>query len=344
MYQTVIDAQVRDVGRRCDPDGRAYRLVQVADPYEHPDYAAERQRVHEGIARLRADLARRPELGSDTVRTGDPESLRRYLAQPAREFFYRSATMRSWRTDLVPTAMALYNLQRPEEQALPNGVAVDDVARAFFRHAADSLGIRSRAQVMSELAIEHARTAGPARLRWASIACGAALPVFDAVAALARRPGAPLVALTLIDRDHEALDFARCVALTHPGQPGGSYRLIQADLLDTVVAGRPLERHRYHLIEALGIFEYFPDRMAARLARGLYQMLEPGGRLIVANMLRSHPDLLVNQRLIGWPGVRPRSIAQTVTILGRAGIAAETVAVTIPEDGVYAVYHMDSAR
>jgi hypothetical protein len=88
--------------------------------------------------------------------------------------------------------------------------------------------------------------------------------------------------------------------VAHPGQPGGSYRLIQADLLDTVVAGRPPEPDGY-----------------------------------------SHPDLLVNQRLIGWPGVRPRSIAQTVAILERAGIVRARVGVTVPEDGVYAVYHMD---
>jgi hypothetical protein len=61
-------------------------------------------------------------------------------------------------------------------------------------------------------------------------------------------------------------------------------------------------------------------------------------------MLHSHPDLQVNQRLIGWPGVRPRSIAQTTRILERAGIAPDRVVTTIPEDGVYAVYHTDKPR
>ncbi|MDA4835368.1 class I SAM-dependent methyltransferase, partial [Enterobacter hormaechei] len=48
----------------------------------------------------------------------------------------------SWRTRLVPSALALFVVQNPLEDRLPDGTKMDSDSRQWFIHANDAIGVR----------------------------------------------------------------------------------------------------------------------------------------------------------------------------------------------------------
>ena len=261
-------------------------------------------------------------------------------------WFYRSAAMREWRRELVPGASALYPVQRPTDPRLPSGAPIDALARSIFTDCLDSIGIRTRAQVLREVVQQAARAAPEPprgtvqRAAWVSLACGAAVPVLDAVATLEDTPGAD-PHLHLVDLDPAALVFARELATARGLVEGADFSLLERDLVTGVVARDSLVDElgeaSASVVDAVGIFEYFRDAACVRLLRNAYRLLRPGGVLVVANMLSDRRELQMNQRGIGWPRLFPRSSDQLVELVRLAGLPLARTTVSIPTDGIYAV-------
>lgn len=80
----------------------------------------------------------------------------------------------------VPTAAALHPLYDPDATQYTTGHPIDEGTREWFRNIADARGIRSRAAVMRRLLTETAVRAD-GQVRWLSLACGAARPVFQSM-------------------------------------------------------------------------------------------------------------------------------------------------------------------
>lgn len=295
-----------------------------------------RERNHGSLALLDDLLRANP--GWDTPRVVDGEVLTG--DNPAAAWVYASATMREWRARLVPSAMALYPVQRGGSH-LPSGAPMDEMAHRVLVDSLDAIGIRTRARVMGDVVRRATAEAGPGTCgeprSWVSLACGAAVPVLDALATL---PEAR-VHLQLVDLDAEALAFARSLAAEQGLVEGRDVTLLQRDLVRSVVAGtgllEELGEGRHLVVEALGIFEYFTDASCVRLLRNAHRLLRPGGVLVVGNMLADRPELAFNQRGAGWPRLFPRSTEQLVDLVRRAGLPLERTTVSVPEDGVYAV-------
>ena len=311
--------------------GALVRRVEVDDP---SDLAADLDRWQQQIDRWDEALVREPTLEAPVARGGAL-----VLRNDASRWLYSSPGMLEWRRDLVPSARALYPMQRPDRALLPSGRPLDAMAHAIFVCSTDGIGIRTRAAVMREVVAERALLA-PApegeRPVWVSLACGAAVPVLDAAAAV---PGDHH--LHLVDVDTDALDFARLLADEQGLVEGVDYTVHHRDLVRSVVARDDLVTElgagRAAVVDALGIFEYFSDASCVRLLRNAHRLLAPGGVLVVANMLSDRPHLAMNQRGVGWPAIRPRSVEQVLDLVAAAGLPLERTTVHLPTDGVYAV-------
>ncbi len=119
-------------------------------------------------------------------------------------------TIGEW-LDLVPRAAALAPAYAPFEPTYPGGVGVSEAAQHYFANVADCRGIRSRAAVLQEVAIAHARTIDARAPRWLSLACGAAQPAISAVSRV-RSGGGRTPKLTLVDLDRTSLALAQTYA------------------------------------------------------------------------------------------------------------------------------------
>lgn len=147
---------------------------------------------------LKADPALRPPLieyeeGGHAVLV--PQN--RYSEQA----FRNRPALLAWRARLVPTALALFVVQNPLEERLPEGTKMDSDSRQWFIHANDAIGVRSRAKVLAALVEKYIHN--ESENNWVSLASGAAIPVLEALRN-AKLDGQQ-VYLTLVDKDPVAL-------------------------------------------------------------------------------------------------------------------------------------------
>lgn len=319
--------------------GVLVQQVAVADISDgHPDL----ERWSRHLEKCDDYLRDRPSLDGPAVRDGDLE-----LHNDVSRWLYGSSSaLAEWRRDLVPSARALHPMQRPHEAQLPSGAPLDTLARDAFVCSLDAIGIRTRAAIMRAIVTRReadAARADGSRPTWVSLACGAAVPVLDAAAASTLTPH-----LHLVDLDEDALSFARVLADEQGLVEGRDVTVSRRDLVRTIIARDTLVDEigagSAAVVDALGIFEYFSSAACVRLLRHAYRLLEPGGVLVVANMLDDRPQMAMNQRGVGWPAVHPRSVDGLVALVEQAGLPLSGTTVHVPEDGVYAVVEVARPR
>jgi SAM-dependent methyltransferase len=135
--------------------------------------------------------------------------------------------------------------------------------------------------------------------------------LLDATAERVGRPEALVLACGhLREADHAAsLDrYDRIVALDQDSASIAEMRRSHADLpaLVTVEASigrmivRPLVHGRFDLIYAAGLYDYLDDTTAARLTRGMFSALKPGGRLLFANFCTGIADYGFMDAFMDW--------------------------------------------
>lgn len=243
----------------------------------------------------------------------------------------------AWRARLVPGALALFVVQNPLEDRLPEGTKMDSESRQWFIHANDAIGVRSRAKVLSALVEKYIHNAS--ENNWVSLASGAAIPVLEALRSAER--GGQQVFLSLVDKDPVELSWAETMAAQEGIVVGAQLTLLRRDLVHTLVRNEDLllelGEHQAELVDALGIFEYFNDADAVIFLQRALRLVKPGGAVIVSNMLTSSPQIDFALRCIGWEPIFPRTLQQLQDIHIAAGVPVENVTVVVPKDGVYAV-------
>lgn len=320
------------------------QVLEAPDPFTRPDERAE------------VDAYFRELLGDDELVATAPAPGRALdLDNPASARFFSQDThpgLRHWRQMHVPSAAALLPLQRPLAGRLADGTPLNDSEQRIFRSSLDAVGVRSRAWVMSRLLLADGPGPhpGPAAQRWLSLACGAAVPVYEA-ASLLRWRGVQ-VCLDLADHDRGALALAARLAAEYGLSP--TYHRLNVLTADGLADRLP--RQAYDVVDVLGLFEYLDEQDSVvryprlvsgrerRLAgavtflRNAYELVRPGGVLVMSNMLDTHPQLAVTLGVVQWPYLRPRSPEQVRSIVVRAGIPASQMQAFAAEDGVYGVY------
>ncbi|MEA9396571.1 class I SAM-dependent methyltransferase [Lelliottia amnigena] len=245
--------------------------------------------------------------------------------------------MAAWRARLVPKALALFVVQNPLEERLPEGTKMDSESRQWFIHANDAIGVRARAQVLAALVEKYIQN--DIESDWISLASGAAIPVLEALRT-AKLDGQK-VHLTLVDNDPVALRWAETMAAQEGLNVGEQLTLLNRHLLHQFIRNDDLllelGEHQAELVDALGIFEYFNDADAVIFLQRALRLVKPGGAVIVSNMLTTSPQIDFILRCIGWAPIFPRSLQQLQDIHIAAGVPPENVTLVVPKDGVYAV-------
>ena len=157
----------------------------------------------------------------------------------------------------------------------------------IFMHSLDAIAIRSRAAIMSDFARRYTTSDGSVT-RWTSIACGAAIPVLDAVE---KHVGTAAVQLKLIDFDPNALDHARDKAVDRGLVEAEQFELLKRNVVKDLIVSdnlvRELGAESQQFVDMLGIFEYIADefdgfKSAAAFLANAFQLVKPGGALVAA--------------------------------------------------------------
>lgn len=167
-----------------------------------------------------------------------------------------------------------------------------EIGREIFSYTARTapapISVRERLEFVSNL-ID--RTADQIHMpRVLSVACGHLREIDRSTAVQEKR----LEFLTGLDADPRSLAYVR-------------ERLGETDdirLIHTSVA-RMLSRSgdgtKYHLIYSLGLYDYLNDRLAARLTTTLFNMLDRGGTLLIANFAARLHDAGYMESFMAWP-------------------------------------------
>lgn len=120
-----------------------------------------------------------------------------------------------------------------------------------------------------------------------SIACGHLREVLDSVAIKNKSIGKFIA----IDQDEESLSVAA-------ERIEGFGETIQASVVDIMRNKVPLPG--FDFIYSLGVYDYLPDRLAKKLTNKLFQLLNPGGRLLIINYLPNNPTIAYMEAVMDW--------------------------------------------
>lgn len=145
--------------------------------------------------------------------------------------------------------------------------------------------VRERKRIFSSKIDETAeRAANPYIL---SVACGHLREVQDSVALKNKSIGK----FVAIDQDQEALSVAAEI-IKDFGET------IPASVVDIIMNEVPLPG--FDLIYSVGVFDYLPDGVAKKLTNELFNLLNPGGRLLLANWLPNTPTIAYMEAALDW--------------------------------------------
>lgn len=219
---------------------------------------------------------------------------------------------------------------------------IDDASRRIWQGSLDGSGVRTRAiSAMSRVADYLAETKAPGeRITTASLACGAAGPMFE----LARRIGQKGLVLDktiLADMDAMALASAQSLA-DHEGI-ANQVELKLENLVDmNTLSARNLsefiEPGSVDVVDLLGLFEYFPRELAVDLIQQVRKIIKPGGMIVFGNMIDNRPQQTFFTQVSMWPPLEQRSLPELFDIVQEAGFSAKDDAeIILPPQGVYAV-------
>lgn len=308
-----------DVLREDSIDGVVIRFVHVKDAY-FPTTEHE-QLIHNTIQEKITSF-------EEALQSNDQETVLK-ATEEGRVMLDSSPTIREWKKWMT-TAMALYPLQRPNAPSMLDGTPVDRFAQELFLYGQDSVGIRSRGIIFANLLRQR-----DGRIEnILSLACGAAVPECDAMAAMVHKPTA-----VFVDMDERALSHLDHIA-SETGVSRDSYKSVQAHLVKEFMFAQDrhpdMPENSFDVVDALGITEYFSDEAVSLFLKKSYECVKPGGVLVFGNMLDTHPTLQFNKQIVQWPGVLPRSKEGLVRIASQI-TDGSNVNMYIPEDGVYAV-------
>jgi hypothetical protein len=126
------------------------------------------------------------------------------------------------------------------------------------------------------------------RARVLSLACGHLREAREAEAVLSRQLGS----FVAIDQDLESLEVVRSQLASYGVEAvHGSVRGVLA---------RKIRYHNLHLVYAAGLYDYLAEPIATQLTSRLFEMLAPGGRLLVPNFNPSLRDIGYLEGFMDW--------------------------------------------
>jgi extracellular factor (EF) 3-hydroxypalmitic acid methyl ester biosynthesis protein len=161
--------------------------------------------------------------------------------------------------------------------------------------------VRSRRRLVPAALLEVlARRDGEAPFRIFSVAAGPAWELRD-VFRSAR--DAARIEVVLLDQDPDALDLARVGVAQLEKELGHPIRVqYVADSVRTMLRGQGLAERvgRFDFIYSMGLFDYLTPPVARAVLARLFELLRPGGALVVGNYHARNPSRLYMEYWLDW--------------------------------------------
>ena len=161
--------------------------------------------------------------------------------------------------------------------------------------------VRNRRVLIPRLLNAHLARSTAAPYRVLSVACGPARELEDVIKGLggAAAVDPKRLELTLLDQDDEALAAARATMapLTQPLK-----LTLVNDSVRTLLRDRTAGERwgRFDFIYSMGMFDYLTPPVAKAVLRRLYELLAPGGALVVGNYHVNNPSRFYMAYWLDW--------------------------------------------
>lgn len=176
-------------------------------------------------------------------------------------------------------------------------------SRFMHRHpiaSAAAQAVRNRRALLASLIAKAADRRGSETLSVMSVACGPARELRDVVTSPAR---ARQLSFTLLDQDPEALAQAEWEAAEIGERIGTPVRLRAVrDSVRTMLRTTDLKARWGSLdfIYSMGLFDYLIAPVARAVLTKLYDLLEPGGELVIGNFHVGNPTRVYMEYWMDW--------------------------------------------
>ena len=176
-----------------------------------------------------------------------------------------------------------------------------------------------RARLAETLSAELASRRGD--IRMLNVACGSCRELFELPDVLAsRRP-----AVTCIDSDQDALDYARMLLLSN-GIPVDDISFVKYNALRLVNLERSRDRFGLQdIIYSTGLLDYIADEPLTAMLATLYQLLQEDGTLIAPFKDRRAFNTYYGQWLCKWDALILRTEECVDELFAKAGIPAGSI-------------------
>jgi extracellular factor (EF) 3-hydroxypalmitic acid methyl ester biosynthesis protein len=223
-----------------------------------------------------------------------------YLRKHAWDIIYASEFMR--RTNLKPRGYAGDSMMmRMLYENKFQGWTI--FSRFVHRHPVQSAAaqaVRNRLTLLSAAMTRIANERGAKVTRVMSVAAG---PAWELREVLRDRSDFARFEFSLLDQDPEALSEAKAMVTGLEQQHGATANISYIkESVRTMMRSRDLEKRwgRFSFLYSMGLFDYLTAPVAKVVLRRLYDLLEPGGELLVGNFHVSNPTRLYMEYLMDW--------------------------------------------
>ncbi len=213
------------------------------------------------------------------------------IAHPVRDFMHQDPfTRRSFQKPRGHAGDAvlidyIYGLPHPEHEL----AEATPVGRWIYNYTSNTMApraVRRRMQLIAELIDRTCIERTGARVL--SVASGHAR---ELLLSHAVRAGA-LEEVLAFDQDAASLEEAAAATGSK------TLKTLQGSVARLILGKYDLGA--FDLIYSAGLFDYVDERAARRLAGTLFDMLKPGGRLLIGNFLRDIDDIGYMESFMGW--------------------------------------------
>lgn len=164
-----------------------------------------------------------------------------------------------------------------------------------FLERPSAKAVRNRRHLLRKLIFEAMTPQAGATTRVTSFACGPAQEIFDTYEQLECKAS---LQVNLVDLDLQALAFVAdkrdCLKLT------GNIQLHNGNMIHLAAGRQKLPLQAQHFIYSVGLIDYFGDQLVVKLINFAYDLLAPGGTLVLGNFHPRNGDKALMDYVLDW--------------------------------------------
>jgi extracellular factor (EF) 3-hydroxypalmitic acid methyl ester biosynthesis protein len=171
---------------------------------------------------------------------------------------------------------------------------------AFFINTPPVVAHRNRIDVLvHRLQHEATRVASSRRLKVFNLGCGPALEIQRFLLNSALGESADF---TLLDFNTETVDHATRIfqQLKQKHKYQSTFKLIKKSVAQLLKDSSQFGRGTYDFVYCAGLFDYLPDTVCARLMEVFYDLVAPGGLVLVTNVHVNNPSRGWMEYMVDW--------------------------------------------